>query len=250
MGLAGAAAAALAPALGPDSLASSLSLPAGRWDDVAYLISEHGTQFLAAWGVALAIALVSFAGGLLLACLLTVARISPIEPARRAVDAYVEIFRNAPALTVLFFLYYGLPYLGIMAGEATVVVVALILISSAFACDNLRSGINSVEPGQIEAARALGLSFLDIVREVVLPQALRTVVAPMTTLLVMVIISSSVGALIPLGHRELTGLVNSINTSQALGIATFGVAALFYILTGVLVGWLGGRLERRVQLIR
>ena len=219
-------------------------------DDIGHILSEYGALFLHAYGVSLFIALTAYLGGTVLAIILTVARISPIGILRSFVTIYVEVFRNAPMLTLLFFLYYALPYLGVVTSELGAVIWALVLVCSAFACDNLQSGINSIPQGEIEAARSLGLSFIHIVRHIILPQALRTVISPMTTLLVMVIISSSTGALLPITHYELTGLVNSLNNTHALGIATFTVAALFYIGTGILVGWLGGKLEKKVELHR
>ena len=123
-------------------------------------------------------------------------------------------------------------------------------MASAFACDNLRTGINAIDPGQIEAARSLGLTFGGIVRFVVLPQAIRSVVQPMVTLCIAIIISSSVGALVPLARGELTGLVTRINNQEALGIPTFLVAALFYVVTGLIIATIGRQIEKRAVIWR
>lgn len=216
--------------------------------DAAVLLAEYGPQYIAAYLVSLRIALFGFTGGFLLALVLTVARISPITPLRTLVSIWVELFRNAPVLCLIIFIVYALPDLGIVIDYEPSVIVALILVSSAFACDNLRTGINAIDPGQVEAARAVGLNFLQIVRYIILPQSLRSVIQPMVTLMISVMISSSAGSLVPLGSRELTGLVSKINTKEAMGITTFLIAACLYVATGLLIGFIGSKIEKRFAL--
>lgn len=220
------------------------------WSDLAYLFSHFGGSYLTSYGVTLRIGIVAFAGGLLLGVALTVLRISPIPPLRGLVSFYVEVFRNIPVLCLLIFIVFALPEVGVVFDYEPSVIITLILVSSAFACDNLRSGINSIQPGQIEAARSIGLPFFDIVRFIVLPQALRTVVQPMVTLFISVIISSSTGALVPLAHTDLTGLVAQINNQEALGVPTFVVAALFYVGTGLIIAVIGRQIEKRAVIWR
>jgi His/Glu/Gln/Arg/opine family amino acid ABC transporter permease subunit len=126
------------------------------WGSLTYLAGRFGHDYVTSYGVTLRIGVISFLGGLLLAILLTMARISPIPPLRTAVSGYVEIFRNIPVLCLLLFIVYGLPEVGFTLDYEPSVIATLILVSSAFGCDNLRSGINAVDPGQIEAARSLG----------------------------------------------------------------------------------------------
>jgi His/Glu/Gln/Arg/opine family amino acid ABC transporter permease subunit len=230
----------------------SLGLASGQsgLGTVPYLIEHYGVEYLSSYGVALRIGVISFLIGTMLAVVLTVLRISPIPPLRTAVSGYVEVFRNIPVLCLLIFVVFALPEIGIVVDYEPSVIVTLILVSSAFGCDNLRSGINAIDPGQIEAARSLGLSFTSIVTSIVLPQALRTVVQPMVTLFISVIISSSTGALVPLAHNELTGLVSKINTQEALGIPTFVIAALFYVCTGLVIGAVGRLIEKKAVLWR
>ncbi|WP_300768121.1 amino acid ABC transporter permease [uncultured Bifidobacterium sp.] len=220
------------------------------WGQLAHLVGTYGSQYVDGYWVTLRIGVIAFAGGLLLGLVLTVLRISPIPPLRAAVSAYVELFRNIPVLCLLIFVVFALPEVGIVIDYEPCVVLTLVLVSSSFACDNLRTGINAIDPGQIEAARSLGLSFMGIVTSVVLPQALRNVVQPMVTLFISVIISSSTGALVPLAHTELTGLVSRINTTDAMGIPTFLIAALFYVATGLVIAGIGRIIERRVAIWR
>ena len=219
-------------------------------NSLIYLIGHYGMQYLSAYGEALRLGLISFVLGLVLGVVLTGLRVSPIAPLRSAISFYVEIFRNIPVLSLLIFVVFALPEVGLVIDYEPSVIVTLTLVTSAFACDNLRTGINAIDPGQIEAARSVGLSFVQIVRYVVIPQALRSVVQPMVTLCIAVIISSSVGALVPLANGELTGLVNRINTDEALGIPTFLVAALFYVFTGLIIAAIGRQIEKRVMIWR
>ena len=220
------------------------------WADLAYLIGQYGSEYLSSYGVTLRIGVVAYLGGLALAIVLTTLRVSPIPPLRGAITVYVEVFRNIPVLCLLTFIVFALPEIGIVVDYEPSVILTLVLVSSAFGCDNLRSGINAIDAGQIEAARSIGLPFTDILRFVVLPQALRTVVQPMVTLFISIIISSSVGALVPLAHKELTGLVTEINTQEALGIPTFVIAALFYVATGLVIALVGRLVEKRVRIWR
>ena len=82
------------------------------------------------------------------------------------------------------------------------------------------SGMNTIAPGQIEAARALGLTFFQMIRRIVIPQALRSTVLPMTNLLVATMLTTSLGSQVPLRPMELTGLVSYINTRAAGGVTS------------------------------
>ncbi|KFF30757.1 amino acid ABC transporter permease [Bifidobacterium bombi] len=221
-----------------------------EWGSILYLLQHYGSEYVASYAVALRIGVVSFFAALVLATVLTVLRVSPIAPLRSVVSGYVEVFRNIPTLCLLIFIVFALPQVGVTLDYEPCVTVTLILVGSAFACDNLRSGINSIDVGQIEAARSLGLPFRHVMGSIVLPQALRAVVQPMTTLFISLVISSSTGALVPLAHVELTGLVNKINDQEALGIPTFIVAALFYVCTGLVIAGIGRFLEKKVVILR
>ena len=218
--------------------------------DFTYLVTNYGQAFVDAYLVSLRIAFLGFVGGFLVAIVLTVARVSPIPPLRGAVTVYVETFRNMPVLCLLVFIVYALPDLGVVVDYEPAAVLALVLVSSSFACENLRTGINTIDAGQIQAARSLGLGFRQIVGSIVLPQALRSVVQPMVTLAISVVISSSVGSLVPIAHKELTGLVAEINNAEAMGVTTFFIAALLYVFTGLIIAFLGRRLERRLTIWR
>ena len=124
------------------------------------------------------------------------------------------------------------------------------LTTVSFTADYLRTGINTVAGGQLDAARSLGMRPLVIIASVVLPQALRSVVQPMTSLLIAVMLSTSLASQVPLPGRELTALVAKIANDSAAGVSAFAVAAGLYLVTGLLIAWAGATLERKVRILR
>ena len=120
----------------------------------------------------------SFAVALAIGLTIAAFRVSPVPPLRAAGTAYVTLVRNSP-LTVLFVLFFfGLTKVGILFSTFTTAVIVLGGYTGAFVGETIRSGINTVSRGQAEAARAIGLTFPQTLATVVMPQALRTVVAP------------------------------------------------------------------------
>ena len=91
---------------------------------------------------------------------------------------------------------------------------------------------------------------LRVIVSVVLPQALRTVVQPMTSLLIALMLSTSLASQVPFPGRELTALVSKIATDSAAGMAAFAVAATMYVVSGLLIGWAGAVLEKKVRILK
>jgi glutamate transport system permease protein len=127
--------------------------------------------------------LIAGAGALVVGTLLTGMRVSPIPALRAFGTSYVLLVRNTPLTLVFALLVFAAPKLGFNLDYFPTACVALIVYTSAFVCEVLRSGINTVPVGQAEAARALGMTFTQVLGTVVLPQAFRTVVPPMVSVL-------------------------------------------------------------------
>ena len=169
---------------------------------------------------------------------------------RVVLTVYVEIFRNIPAVALLIFIVFALPDLNVLFDYEPAVVLTLALVCSAFTADYLRTGINTIAGGQMEAALSLGMRPLQIITSLVLPQALRTVVQPMTSLLIALMLSTSLASQVPFPGRELTALVSKIATDSAAGMAAFAVAAAMYVASGLLIAWAGATLEKRLRILR
>lgn len=214
------------------------------------LLSTYGQNYVDALLATWSMTALCFVFVMLLAVAITVLRVSPFKPLRLLGDLYVQIFRNIPGVSLLVIIVYALPNLNLVLPYRTCVIVTVILVASAFGSENFMSGINTIGVGQIEAARSLGLSFGQILRKIVIPQALRTTVLPMTNLLIAVMLSTSLGSQVPLTPPELTGVVSYINTRSTGGILAFGIAAAGYALTAVAIAFVGNRLDRKVRIKR
>ncbi len=123
-------------------------------------------------------------GSLVLGVLLAGMRVSPVPALRLLGSGYVTIFRNTPLTLVFFFFAFAYPRLELLdVSFFTRAVLALAMYTAAFVCEVVRSGINTVDVGQFEASRALGFTFIQTLTTVVVPQAIRSVVPPLTSVL-------------------------------------------------------------------
>ena len=192
------------------------------------LLGTYGQNYLNGLLTTWSLTAVSFVFVMVLAVAVTVMRVSPFAPLRVVGDLYVQVFRNIPGVALLIIIAYALPDLNVVLDWRTCVIVTTILMGSAFGSENFMSGINTIGVGQIEAARSIGLSFGQILRRIVIPQALRTTVLPMTNLLIAVMLTTALGSQVPLSPQELTGVVSYVNTRATGGILAFLVSAVGY----------------------
>lgn len=217
---------------------------------ISELLSTYGQDYLngllVTWGMTAA----SFAMVMVLAVLITVMRVSPFRPLRMVGDLYVQVFRNIPGVALLIIIVYALPNLRVVLDYRTCAVATTVLMGSAFGSENFMSGINTIGVGQIEAARSIGLSFGQILRKIVIPQALRTTVLPMTNLLIAVMLTTALGSQVPLNPRELTGVVSFVNTRATGGILAFLISALAYVGSAFVIGLVGNRIDKKVRILR
>ena len=214
------------------------------------LLADYGPAFGQALLLTWKLTVLSFVPGFLLGIVVTVLRLLPLPPLRFVLTVYVEIFRNIPGVALLIFIVFALPDLKVLIDYEPSVILTLTLICSAFTADYLRAGINTVSGGQAEAALSLGMRPMRVVTAVVLPQALRAVVQPMTSLLIALMLSTSLASQVPFPGRELTALVSKIATDSAAGIPAFVVAAAMYVASGLLIAWAGATLEKKVRILR
>lgn len=137
---------------------------------------------------------ISGIGCLVLGTLLAAMRVSPV-PALRAFSAsYVNIIRNTPLTLVFAFLAFGVPKLDVNIDYFPSACVALIVYTSAFICEVVRSGVNTVPPGQAEAARAVGMTFPQVLGLIILPQAFRVIVPPLMSVMIAMLKNTTIAA--------------------------------------------------------
>lgn len=219
-------------------------------DGVLRLLADHGPAFGQALLLTWKLTAISFVAGFALGLVVTVARLLPLRPLRFVLTVYVEVFRNIPGVALLIFIVFALPDLQVVIDYEHSVILTLALVCSAFTADYVRTGINTVAVGQVDAARSLGMGPMAIIASIVLPQALRSVVQPMTSLLIALMLSTSLASQVPLPGRELTGLVARIANDSAAGISAFALAAAMYLVSGLLIAWVGATLDNKLRILR
>ena len=214
------------------------------------LLTQYGDKYFQALLTTYKLTAFAFILAVIVGVIITVMRISPIKPLRIAADFYVQVFRNIPGAALLILLVYALPYLNVVLSYYTCVLTAITLIPSAFCSEYLMAGMNTISPGQIEAARSLGMTFLQMVKNVVLPQAVRSSVLQMTNLLVATMLTSALASQVPMNPTDLTGIVSYINTRAVGGVTAFLISAVLYCVTAVIIGQLGNFIDRKVRILR
>lgn len=192
-------------------------------------------------------------GSLVWGTLLAAMRVSPVPVMRWFGTAYVNIVRNIPLTVIIVFSSLGLAdVFGITLGAGNdfdtlgfrLAVLGLGAYTAAFVCEAVRSGINTVPVGQAEAARALGLGFSQVLGLIVLPQAFRSVIGPLTNVLIALTKNTTVAAAIGVAEAALLMKEMIENEAQLFlitGIFAFGFVVLT-LPTGLILGWLGKRM--------
>lgn len=198
----------------------------------------------------LQISLYSGIGALVLGTIMAGFRVSPVPPLRAVGTGWVTAIRNTPLSVVLFMIAFGLPEIAINAPFFWFGVVGLALYTSAFVCEALRSGINSVGAGQAEAARSIGLTFGQTLGEVVLPQAFRTVVPPLGNVFIAMIKNSAIVGAVGVGGDLYSVGVQLTGSLGEAAIPVLTGVALGYLVLTIPAGLLLGYLERKVAIAR
>lgn len=213
----------------------------------------EGYDVLAAFWVTVKLTFFSAIGSLVWGTLLAGMRVSPVPLMRGFGTFYVNTVRNIPLTVIIVFSSLGLAdVFGMTLGASDdfdalsfrLSILGLSAYTAAFVCEALRSGINTVPMGQAEAARALGLSFTQVLRMIVLPQAFRAVIVPLANVLIALTKNTTVAAAIGVGEAALL-MKEMIENEAATVLIAFIFALGFVVLTlpmGLILGWLGKRL--------
>lgn len=194
-----------------------------------------------------------FAGGLALGVVLALMRLSTFRPYRWFAAVYIDVIRGLPALLVLIFIAFGLPIaLDIrIPGTYGRGSVALAIVSSAYIAEVVRAGIEAVPKGQTEAARSLGMSHGQAMRRIVIPQAFRIIIPPMTNELVLLLKDTALISVIGVTEatKELTRFGRD-GVNENANATPLVVAGLVYLALTLPMTRLAGYLERRARASR
>lgn len=201
--------------------------------------------FMLTIGLGVVAAVVSLVFGTLLAA----ARVGPIPVLAKAGALYVTLVRNTPLLVVFIFVFVALPKLDVQLSFFVKGCLALSVYTSAFVCEAIRSGVNSVSLGQAEAARAVGLTFGQSMSQVVLPQAFRASVPPLASVIIALMKNTSVAAAFGLAEAtaRMRFFTNRYADDRILIFLTFAVG---YIIIVELLSAGAFGLERRWRVSR
>ena len=213
-------------------------------------VIESLPAYLDGFRMTLYLTVVSGFLSIILGTFLAACRVSPLRSLRSVATFAVELGRNTPLTLVFVFFVFILPGVGIILPLGTLpAIIALTVYTSAFVCEAVRSGINSVGIGQAEAARAIGLGSIGTLRLIVLPQALRTVVPPLISVLIALAKNTSVASGFAVVELTATGRGLARDYPADVIWMLLGVAA-FYLLITIPAGYAASRIERRVVFSR
>jgi len=233
-----------------------------RWGDVAdsfFQWSDFKDQFpdiiLEAARNTLIYTAIGFSGGLVLGLVAAIMRQSSVAPARIIASVYIEVFRALPALLTILLVGFGIPiafgnenlpdFFQTLYGSGG---TALALVAGAYLAETIRAGIEAVPRGQVEAARSLGMTTGQTMRSIVLPQAFRVILPPLTNELVLLLKDTSLLAIlgVAIGERELTTWGRTI--SNSIGNYTpLVAAAVCYLVITIPLSQLVKYVERRTS---
>jgi polar amino acid transport system permease protein len=193
--------------------------------------------------------LCAFAFGLVLGLVIALMRLSPVAAYRALATVYIEFFRGVPALLVLLAFGYGVPIAlntDVPGGTLGTITIALGLVAAAYMAETFRAGIQAVPKGQMEAARSLGMSHGRAMVSIVIPQAFRIILPPLTNELVLLTKDSSLVYLlgVTLPTRELAKFGRD-SLNQYVSMTPILIAGLAYLIITVPLGYLVRRLEAR-----
>jgi glutamate transport system permease protein len=213
------------------------------------VLVDNLPQILRGFRTTLELLVVSGAVALVLGTLLAACRVAPVPTLRAVGTSYVNVFRNIPLVILFLLTTQGIPALGLNTSFFVLAVAALGTYTAAFVCEAVRSGINAVPVGQAEAARAVGMTSGQTLRTIVLPQAVRSVVPPLASIVIALTKNTAIAE--AFGITEASYQLDSLvrDQPQALWWLFLGISAGYVIIVFFLSAT-SQVLERRLVVLR
>ena len=200
----------------------------------------------ARWTVLLSI--IAFVAGGLVGLAVLVARVAPLPPLQKAIHYYIELFQGTPLLMQLFLTFFGLSLLGLEVSPWFAAALSLTLYTSAYLAEIWRGCVEAIPKGQWEASASLGMSFLEQMRWVVLPQAMKIAIPPTVGFSVQVVKGTALTSII--GFVELTKAGTMITNATFQPFTVYGLVALLYFVLCWPLSTTAKLLERRLHVAR
>ncbi|HVL94665.1 MAG TPA: amino acid ABC transporter permease [Solirubrobacteraceae bacterium] len=214
------------------------------------ILTDNFGEWSSGFWVTVRLVIGSFVIAMVVGTFVAALRIAPNVWLQRLGGVYVEFFRNIPLLVLLFIVFLGLRDQGIRIDAWTAAILSLGLYTAAYIAEALRSGVFAVPKGQIEASLSLGFTYSQTLRRIVLPQAFRTVISPIGSLVIAMIKNSAIigASIIALGDLLKVGRILNSRTFQAF--PSFFWAAVGYLILTIAVTIAIRRLETRYAIRR
>ncbi|WP_051711145.1 amino acid ABC transporter permease [Andreprevotia chitinilytica] len=212
------------------------------------LVADNSDILLAGLRYSLALTCSSMLIGIVLGCLLAMARLSSVKWLSLAASAYVNLFRSVPLVLVIFWFYFLIPFFGFKVGPDKSVFITFAIFEAAYYCEIIRAGIQSISRGQVGASQALGLTYVQSMRYIILPQALRNMLPVLLTQTVVLFQDTSLVTIIGIKDFMGANVVTASNNGALKEMYTF--AALGYFCICFPLSMLLKRLHKRIAVLR
>lgn len=208
------------------------------------LLTDNWAAFISGFGWTVLSSVLALFFSLIIGSLFAILEVMPNKVARVIGNIYVEIFRNIPLLVITMFFYLVIPLYIVKINGFTAGTIGLTIYTSAFIAETVRAGINSVDSGQMEAARAQGMTFWQAMKNVVLPQAFKLVILPLGNQFVNLVKNSSVLAFV--AGFDLMYQGNAIASQTFDTVNTYVVVGIFYLIITLPISYYMQHLERKL----
>jgi polar amino acid transport system permease protein len=217
----------------------------GFWDVVDAKGWYFLTTLLGGWPETITVAVASLVFALVFGLVVALLRLSRWNLIRIPATAYVEFFRGTPALVQLFVIYFGFPDIGYQPSPLQAAIIGLGLNGAAYISEIYRAGIESIHRGQMEAALSLGMTPARAMRYIVLPQALRTMLPPITTFAIVLLKDTAI--VWTIGVLEMMALARQLVTETLQANVIYLMAGAIYLCMTIPMARFAARLERAKQ---
>jgi glutamate transport system permease protein len=217
---------------------------------VIEVLTDHLDEFASGLWVTTRLVVASFVIALVMGTIVAALRIAPSRWLQRLGAVYVEVFRDVPLLVLLFISFAGLRRAGVDIGPWTAGIASLGIYTSAYVAEALRSGVFAVSRGQREAALSLGFTQVQTLREIVLPQAFRTVIPPLGSITIAMVKNSAIVGASLLALPDLLKQARIVNSNTFQATESFFWAAVGYLLLTATVTLVFRSLEARYSIRR
>ncbi|NVY97193.1 amino acid ABC transporter permease [Lactobacillus sp. DCY120] len=208
------------------------------------IFTDYGSQLLVGFGWTLLSSVLALIASLIIGTLFAILEVVPNRACRLIGRVYVEVFRNIPLLVITMFFYLVIPLYIVKINGFTAGTIGLTLYTSAFIAETVRSGIQSVDQGQMEASRSVGMTYVQAMRYIILPQAFKIVIPPLGNQFINLVKNSSVLAFV--AGFDLMYQANSIASLTFDTINSYFVVGILYLIITLPLSYYMQYLEKRL----